>query len=251
VRADLNIVSATSAGQPPFPSPSLRQHVTRLLSAKPALFIPAYRLFGKKRQLLVGQDTEIVIEGYPRSANSFAVVAFEMAQQRPVRIAHHLHAAAQVLAAARRQLPCIVLVRNPFDAIASLLVRERGLQPARAIADYVTFYGAVEPVRDCCVVAAFERVTTRYDAVMRDVNAKYGTAFREFVNDEPGVRAVFAEVERLETLRGGEGPDEDRVARPSPRRAEALERVRGQLASGAAGRAMARAVAAYERYAGN
>ena len=35
----------------------------------------------------MGHSTDIVIEGYPRSANSYAVVAFESAQRNRVNIA--------------------------------------------------------------------------------------------------------------------------------------------------------------------
>ena len=40
--------------------------------------------------------TELVIEAFPRSANTFATVAFQLSQPAPVRVAHHLHAPAQV-----------------------------------------------------------------------------------------------------------------------------------------------------------
>ena len=36
---------------------------------------------------VVGEDTDIVIEGYPRSANTFAVAAFRLAQPATPRIA--------------------------------------------------------------------------------------------------------------------------------------------------------------------
>jgi hypothetical protein len=56
----------------------------------------------------VSRTTEIVIEGYPRSGNTFAVVAFRLAQGREIEIAHHLHAAAQIKRAARLDVPAFI-----------------------------------------------------------------------------------------------------------------------------------------------
>jgi len=61
------------------------------LGQHPWLYFALQHLRPSRRHLLVTKDTEIVIEGYPRSANTFAVVAFLLAQGHPVKIAHHLH----------------------------------------------------------------------------------------------------------------------------------------------------------------
>ncbi|RMG27959.1 MAG: hypothetical protein D6732_19595, partial [Methanobacteriota archaeon] len=77
----------------------LKHRVKHALAPYPFLFVTAYRLFAPahlRMEKLIGARTEIVIEGYPRSANTFAVVAFRLAQNRPVKIAHHLHMEAQI-----------------------------------------------------------------------------------------------------------------------------------------------------------
>ena len=68
---------------------------------------PSYLQLARRRKgrAVVGPDTELVIEGFPRTANTFAVFAFQTAQARPVRVAHHLHAPIQVTVAARRPPP--------------------------------------------------------------------------------------------------------------------------------------------------
>jgi hypothetical protein len=243
----MKALTAGGAGERVSGAWSLRREVMRRLSSEPSLYIPAYRCFGRERKLLVGPHTELVIEGFPRSANSFAVVAFEMAQHNSIHIAHHLHAAAQVKAAVKMGLPCMVLIRDPFDAIASLLVRERGLSAAQAIEEYVTFYTAAATVKTDCVAAPFETVTTHYEEIIRRVNARYGTAFHEFVNEPDRVEAVFAELERLESVHG-RLPGEERVARPSAARDPLLRRVRLELTTGAAARAMSRAAAAHDAF---
>src|SRR2546428_11249384 len=54
---------------------------------------------------VVTRDSELVIEGFPRSSNTFSIVAFETAQARPVKVKHHLHTAAQIIQAVRWGIP--------------------------------------------------------------------------------------------------------------------------------------------------
>src|SRR5919108_5935171 len=61
---------------------------------------------------IIRPDTELVIEGFGRSASSYAVVCLELAQDREVRSAHHTHAAAQVVKAARLRMPTLVIVKK-------------------------------------------------------------------------------------------------------------------------------------------
>ncbi|MBW1784018.1 MAG: hypothetical protein JRL30_25170 [Deltaproteobacteria bacterium] len=90
--------------------------------------------------ILISDDTELVIEGYPRSANSFAVVAFEMAQIRHVKTAHHLHLPTNVALAARRNVPCLVLIRDSDQAVLSLAISFLKYDVGQALKEYVRFY---------------------------------------------------------------------------------------------------------------
>ena len=45
-----------------------------------------------QKRMLYSKETELVIEGFPRSANTFAVLAFDYAQPDDVKLAHQLHA---------------------------------------------------------------------------------------------------------------------------------------------------------------
>ena len=79
---------------------------TRLYAGKhPLFFFGAYSPRRKYRGLLVDGGTQMVIEGFPRSGNTFAVFAFRHAQRRDIRVAHHLHAPAQVIRAVGGECP--------------------------------------------------------------------------------------------------------------------------------------------------
>src|SRR5919112_6338070 len=91
----------------------------RYVGRHPFLFYNFYRLKPTYRDLLVDRKTQIVIEGFPRSGNTFAVVAFQQAQRESVRVAHHLHMPAQVIRAAKWGIPTLLLARKPTDAALS------------------------------------------------------------------------------------------------------------------------------------
>jgi hypothetical protein len=148
----------------------------------------------------VSRTTEVVIEGYPRSGNTFAVVAFRQAQGREIKIAHHLHAAAQIKRAARLDVPAIVLIREPAEAVLSLLVRDPQSSIRWALRSYIRFYSAVIPYLEKTVVAPFATATSDLASIIRTVNTRYGTAFKEFLPTEDALNSVRQTVEWMGQL---------------------------------------------------
>ena len=207
------------------------------IGSRPALFFPLYRLTrrtDRARALLFNEQTELVLEGFPRSGNTFAVLAFRQAQARPVAIAHHLHHAAQVLRGVRKGVPTVVLIRQPAAAVRSLALRRPGVPMRTLIGRYVDFYAAVESVRDGCYVVDFETVTRDFGAVTRAINQRFDTNFGCFDHTPENVARVFAEIDRINAALGG---SENDVSRPSAAR-QALAK---HEFSGAEARLLARA----------
>lgn len=192
----------------------------------------------------VQQGTELVIEGFSRSANSYALAAFWLANPRRA-VAHHLHTPASIVLGAARGLPVLVLVRNPRDAVASALVQFPELRASRALHRYAQFYERIEPVIDRVVVASFETVVSDFGAVINRVNARFGSSFQPYrptVENEVAVRARVDEMDARQTTDGK--PRELMVSRPSEVRAglkaQVLARVDSQPAE------LARAQRIYE-----
>jgi hypothetical protein len=172
-----------------------------------------YSFHPRFSNLLVKPDTELVIEGFPRSANTFAQLAFERVQPRPVRIAHHLHAAAQITLGARFNLPMLVLIREPVGAVASLITRLQAVSPGQALAQYMSFYKCVEANMDKLVLADFRSVTSAYARVIETLNARFHTSFHPYMNTPAMDNAVFDEIDCINRKR--EGGDIHQLARPS------------------------------------
>jgi hypothetical protein len=175
------------------------------------------RLLVRRSGELVTGQTEICIEGFPRCGNTFAVVAFQAAQLRTISIAHHVHAPGSVLIAVRMKKPAIVLVREPEEAVLSLMVRLRYLTAGQALRSYVGFYRPLLPHLRRLVVGRFAEVVSDFGNIMRQVNERFGTDFREFHPTEEHLRAVRDEVDRWDRgafgsreglERGGASPNE-------------------------------------------
>src|SRR4051794_3765889 len=105
---------------------------------------PSYLAFSRRRHPLgvICEQTEAVIDGFTRSANTFATVAFQWAQPCPVRLAHHLHAPAQVIAGARAGIPVLVPLRHPRQAVISVVIRWPEVSLHQALDAYRRFHEA-------------------------------------------------------------------------------------------------------------
>jgi hypothetical protein len=198
-------------------------------SMHPGLYLPAARrIYRDVPDRVVGPDTELVIEGSPRSGNTFVVAAFELAQRRPVRVVHHLHAAAQVLDAVRRGIPTLVLIRRPVDSAISHMIREPWISPRQALLAWIRFYGPLVAVRERILLVPFERATHDLGSVIREVNRRFDTAFDEFRHTDDNVARVFEVIERGNRANFGL-LNEITVARPSRERDERKRELRRTL----------------------
>lgn len=201
----------------------------RILGRYPKLYFALGGLRGEvfqKRK--VTKDTDIVIDGYPRSTNSFAVGAFRHAQSTPVEIAHHLHVPAQIVRSCELGIPTILLIRHPVDAIVSYralhregeMVEGESRDPLRMgfspfFRSWIDFYETTLDHRKSVVVALFDEVIRDFGKIVERVNSKYERSFHPFKHTDRNVRRV----------------NEDRGyhAGPSDRRARLKEQVRENL----------------------
>jgi hypothetical protein len=182
----------------------------------PSLALPIAR---RRHGTVVGDGTELVIEAFPRSGMTFAIVAFEMAQPREVEVACHVHAPAQVIAAVRRRVPALVLVREPEPTILSFVIRHPHVTMRQALRAYVRFHAPLLRYRDAFVVGSFDDVTTDLGAVIRRVNDRFGTTFAPFEHTPENVERSFASIsDAYEGRTRSTAEMERNVARPSPER---------------------------------
>jgi hypothetical protein len=255
----------------------LRYNARELLSKYPAVYFAYVRIthsggHGK----IVSDDTEVVIDGFTRSASTFAVMAFQLSQDQPVRVARHLHAVAQLTEAAKRGVPTILTIRDPESTVLSAVTREPHLTMGQTLRSYARFYMRIAPV--CCrfVVADFAQVTKDFGMVVRRLNQKFGTSFREFEHTEANLKQCFELIDErwrrtaaLEEFQSGfiglgelrgvldpirretpqRGVREMAVARPSERREARKAELHTEFWAAGLAPLRARAFSAYEQVA--
>jgi hypothetical protein len=212
----------------------------------PAAFYGLYRLARRDQSRVVTPDTQLVMEGFPRSANSFARVAFNRAQKEKVRIANGLHVPAQVIRASRWQIPTLVLIREPKDAVLSFAIRDP-ISVEQAVRYYLAFYETVEAYRDAYVLGTFGEVTGDFGRVIRRINDRFGTTFTPFRHNERNVEAVLARVERNSKRAFGETRWEDMASRPLASREGKKRGLEHELEDPGVRLLLSRAEAVYDR----
>lgn len=125
-------------------------------------------------RLLIAKDTDLVIEGFGGSANSYAVYAFEAVQSRQFKLAHHYHMPGQVIMAVFWNIPAVVIVRNPIDALVSLISRNYSVGSIKnGLKRYTLFYNQIWKYRNQIVLVEFKTVIQNYSEVIRLLNEKY------------------------------------------------------------------------------
>lgn len=217
----------------------------------PAVYFSLYRMSHPRQDLrrVVTPDTQLVIEGFPRSGNSFARRAFVMAQNESFdkrRIAHHLHVPAQVVRAARWQIPTLVLIRRPRDAVLSFAVWNP-ISVDQALRYYLSFYETVEKHPDAYVLGLFEEITEDFGQVIKRINDKFGTTFSLFHHDEENVSKVFADMETYARKKYDETQSERKLHRPSAAKERLKREIEYNLENPKRKKLIAKAEAVYDR----
>ncbi len=217
-------------------SPNLRYRVHQLLvenryfgeryiNADPAMAISR-----------VSDATVLVIDGFGRSANTYAQAAFLEANGYDTPVASHRHSPTLIEEGVRRGLPTIVLIRRPRAAIGSGLQFLPDVKPETAIGSWRRYYQRVLPLIDQVLVATFEEVIDDMGAVTRRCNERFGTSFVAYEKTPENEAMVLKTIDEATRLVADPGLEEAQAPRPMASRKSAEEvlaphehRVGGQL----------------------
>lgn len=144
----------------------------------------------------------MTIDGYPRSANSFAVKAFMEAQGGFVRVGNHTHSPANLIRGVRLGKPALLVIREPKDAIlgycawcdeteGELPNYLKAVQLKAFARRYVQFHKKLLPYLGSIVVADFQDVIKDYGRVIERVNERYDVTFKLFEHTKENQQALF------------------------------------------------------------
>lgn len=208
----------------------MRQRWYRLLEFWPRAYCAWNRRFPAR--FVVDETTDLVIEGYEGSGNSFAREAVLFA--RPgARVASHLHSAAHVRRALHLGVPVLILLRPPADAIASYVARfpDDHHELGQELRRYERFYRAMLGMTDKVMFSRFEDTTSRLGDVLLSLNRRLRCHVPVFDHHDPrAVEAVAAVLDSWTDRVFGTQASRTRPL-PSPTRRASATTIRESLAS--------------------
>jgi hypothetical protein len=174
--------------------------------------IPRYRMYA------VRADSDLVIEGVPRSANTFAVVALKMAQPAPIKVGRHLHSIAHVRRGVQLGKPTLVVIRQPRECILSHAILEPQFGLELLLKEYIEFYEGVERLGESVTLGEFREITNNYGVVIRRLNERFGTHFREFDSSAENIKRCYELIDEEERQKTGKPARPIYVSRPTEER---------------------------------
>lgn len=142
-------------------------------------YLTFIRLNNRYKDIVVGNDSDFVVEGFPRSANTFASELIEkVSSPTKPKLARHVHSKAQIITGVKKGIPTILLVREPKYAIASLLIKscagssikEMERQVPNFVYYYRSFYSGLINYKDKIVVLEFDRLVSDPRKSIQEIN---------------------------------------------------------------------------------
>ncbi len=126
----------------------------------------------------VNRQTQICIEGFQRSGNTFFKRLFS-SHNKNVKVAHHNHSSASIKKAIKRGIPIIVLVRHPLGAISSLIAWDNSLSICIALKAYRMFYQPLMSLKAHFWMLQFEHFIDDPISHVNSINLRFDTSFEK------------------------------------------------------------------------
>lgn len=157
----------------------------------------------KRKSVNLNHDINIMVEGLPRSANSFCASAIELAFQPNIHVGGHRHVFASVQDSIDKGTPVIVMIREPSQQIASLLMKysiHRNPSPLVfnfLLRFYKRYYSLVLANIDAVILIDFNEITNDLDTVLKQVSSQLNVENLQQVSAD----AVFQRIKEKKLLR--------------------------------------------------
>ena len=175
--------------------------------------------------VFVSKDTNLLIDGFPRSGQTYLYSIVHNSLKHPIKIARHRHEPLQISLAVSLKIPVIIIIRNPIDSIASFITREK-VSYRYAIHLYKNYYNHLHLYSRCLNFLEFERFIT--DPIKSILRFKYILPLRHNLEQESNeiIENAKRYVEELEKLDSEGEVRATHVALPSQGRQNHLREVK-------------------------
>lgn len=146
----------------------------------------------------INRRTDLLIDGFPRSANS-RIEAYVSLLYPSLRLAHHRHVSAQFRLATAWNKPAILLIRQPSEAIASLLFRNNSPEmAAHAIESWITLNRDVAALSGDILICSFATSIGNPARIAGELHRRFGRT-SEVAPGDAQIRdeRIDAEIQRI------------------------------------------------------
>jgi len=133
-----------------------------------------FSFYNKKLNVKNNYKPDFVIEGYPRSGNTYLYSIIMNSFTRPLKVASHSHNILNVKFYLKKKIPTIILIRKPEEAIASYKIREPSLDLLYLFDEYRNFYEPLLKHRKLLSVISFDKlISEKFNPVLY-LNKQFG-----------------------------------------------------------------------------
>ena len=188
------------------------RHGKNLMGLHPATLPILLRLTPTGTTRRIEADTELVVEGFPRSGNTFTSFALKHANPS-LRMVSHVHHPSQVKLAVARGVPTVVVVREPIATLASYLIAGPHGRTGAVLREYISYHHELLSVASNVLVVDFDEITSDMGEVSRMITERFGLELKPFDHQPDQVEAVYRAIERHHDEL--HGINEGLMARPS------------------------------------
>lgn len=155
-------------------------------------------IFLSKKKNIVDQHTDLLIEGYPRSGNTYCFAKLTLLNPHII-IASHRHEFGHIINAIKNRIPVIVVAREPIDAISSLAIRE-DLSLKFTIKYYLAFHRKVLEHFDQLNIISFDDLIINKNINIRLQNTQNLIRYRKTSEiEEKEIKKMIYKMEKLDS----------------------------------------------------
>ncbi|NVK53866.1 MAG: hypothetical protein HWD85_13100 [Flavobacteriaceae bacterium] len=137
----------------------------------------------KYKYAFLRKKTKYIIEGFPRSGNTFAFNYFKFIRYPSGynlgEIGHHSHLPYQIILGIKRNLPILLLIREPVDSISSLLlkrnisIKQLPFYGQYFLRMYVRYYSSLLSFKSNIFVVPFTDLISKPEFVLYEFSKFY------------------------------------------------------------------------------
>jgi hypothetical protein len=209
----------------------VKSRLRSVVASSPLLYTAIARRRRGRNRRIVDRSTDLLVEGHPRSGNTFALAWISCAWPELV-VASHVHHPAHIARANKLRIPSLVIVRPPMETVLSMLIYSGSDDVLGGLQRWMDFYRSPCLQSELVHVEPFEQVRSSMPSVMERFSRTTGFSAKK-PTSWPQDADVFAAVTDLGNRRFGSISDA-KLSIPTPSRLNEQDRKRPLFESPAA-----------------